>query len=105
MISSLLLVLIFHLGELEREPKCSFHCIRFFCYNRRSTDGIFCSALEPSISQEDMSVQRCFALQVALGQCNELLGANPEAEGLLQDKHSTKGLGKMAPSPSRAITL
>ncbi|XP_032480415.1 poly [ADP-ribose] polymerase 2 isoform X2 [Phocoena sinus] len=43
--------------------------------------------------------------EVALGQCNELLGANPEAEGLLQGKHSTKGLGKMAPSPTCAITL
>uniref|UniRef100_A0A8C6DHR4 Poly [ADP-ribose] polymerase n=1 Tax=Moschus moschiferus TaxID=68415 RepID=A0A8C6DHR4_MOSMO len=43
--------------------------------------------------------------EVALGQCNELLGANPEAEGLLQGKHSTKGLGKMAPSPACAITL
>ncbi|XP_014420278.2 poly [ADP-ribose] polymerase 2 isoform X1 [Camelus ferus] len=43
--------------------------------------------------------------EVALGQCNELLGANPEAEGLLQGKHSTKGLGKMAPSPVRSITL
>ncbi|KAM9646392.1 poly [ADP-ribose] polymerase 2 isoform 1-T1 [Trichechus inunguis] len=43
--------------------------------------------------------------EVALGQCNELLGANPEAEGLLQGKHSTKGLGKMAPSPSSFITL
>ncbi|XP_007949309.1 poly [ADP-ribose] polymerase 2 [Orycteropus afer afer] len=43
--------------------------------------------------------------EVALGQCNELLKANPEAEGLLQGKHSTKGLGKMAPSPSSFITL
>ncbi|XP_040082996.1 poly [ADP-ribose] polymerase 2 [Oryx dammah] len=43
--------------------------------------------------------------EVALGQCNELLGANPEAEELLQGKHSTKGLGKMAPSPACAITL
>ncbi|XP_058913391.1 poly [ADP-ribose] polymerase 2 isoform X1 [Kogia breviceps] len=43
--------------------------------------------------------------EVALGQCNELLGANPEAEGLLQGKHSTKGLGKMAPSPMCAVTL
>ncbi|XP_075387594.1 poly [ADP-ribose] polymerase 2 [Tenrec ecaudatus] len=43
--------------------------------------------------------------EVALGQCNELLGANPEAEGLLQGKHSTKGLGKIAPSPSGFITL
>lgn len=52
-----------------------------------------------------MGIQRSFALQVALGQCNELLEANPEAEGLLQGKHSTKGLGKMAPDPASFITL
>ncbi|CAK6432434.1 unnamed protein product [Pipistrellus nathusii] len=43
--------------------------------------------------------------EVALGQCNELLEANPEAEGLLQDKHSTKGLGKMAPNSASFVTL
>ncbi|XP_062061525.1 poly [ADP-ribose] polymerase 2 isoform X2 [Lepus europaeus] len=43
--------------------------------------------------------------EVALGHCNELLEANPKAEGLLQGKHSTKGLGKMAPSPTSSITL
>uniref|UniRef100_A0A8I3S2Q3 Poly [ADP-ribose] polymerase n=1 Tax=Canis lupus familiaris TaxID=9615 RepID=A0A8I3S2Q3_CANLF len=43
--------------------------------------------------------------EVALGQCNELLEANPEAERLLQGKHSTKGLGKTAPSPASFITL
>ncbi|XP_040591715.1 poly [ADP-ribose] polymerase 2 isoform X1 [Mesocricetus auratus] len=43
--------------------------------------------------------------EVALGQSNELLEANPKAEGLLQGKHSTKGLGKMAPNPSHFITL
>nr|XP_020013979.1 poly [ADP-ribose] polymerase 2 isoform X1 [Castor canadensis] len=43
--------------------------------------------------------------EVALGQCNELLEANPKAEGLLQGKHSTKGLGKMAPSPAHFVIL
>ncbi|XP_075805450.1 poly [ADP-ribose] polymerase 2 isoform X3 [Microtus pennsylvanicus] len=43
--------------------------------------------------------------EVALGQCNELLEANPKAEGLLQGKHSTKGLGKMAPDPAHFVTL
>lgn len=43
--------------------------------------------------------------EVALGHCNELLEANPKAEGLLQGKHSTKGLGKMAPNPTSSITL
>ncbi|XP_036592249.1 poly [ADP-ribose] polymerase 2 isoform X2 [Trichosurus vulpecula] len=43
--------------------------------------------------------------EVALGECNELLEANPEAAGLLQGKHSTKGMGKMAPNPSHYVTL
>ncbi|XP_042331963.1 poly [ADP-ribose] polymerase 2 isoform X2 [Sceloporus undulatus] len=43
--------------------------------------------------------------EVALGECNELLEANPEAEKLLAGKHSTKGLGKLAPSPDSSITL
>ncbi|KAJ7313022.1 hypothetical protein JRQ81_004284 [Phrynocephalus forsythii] len=43
--------------------------------------------------------------EVALGQCNELLEANPEAEKLPPGKHSTKGLGKLAPSPANSITL
>lgn len=52
-----------------------------------------------------MGIQTSFALQVALGQSNELLEANPVAEALLQGKHSTKGLGRMAPSPASFITL
>ncbi|XP_007479799.1 poly [ADP-ribose] polymerase 2 isoform X2 [Monodelphis domestica] len=43
--------------------------------------------------------------EVALGECNELLEANPEAAGLLQGKHSTKGMGKMAPNPSHYVSL
>ncbi|XP_061446489.1 poly [ADP-ribose] polymerase 2 isoform X2 [Rhineura floridana] len=43
--------------------------------------------------------------EVALGECNELLEANPEAEKLLTGKHSTKGLGKLAPSPPNCTTL
>lgn len=52
-----------------------------------------------------MDIRGSFALQVALGQCNELLEANPKAEGLLQGKHSTKGLGKMASDPAHFVTL
>ncbi|ETE69998.1 Poly [ADP-ribose] polymerase 2, partial [Ophiophagus hannah] len=47
------------------------------------------------------SANYCFATRekdVALGECNELLEANPEAEKLLISKHSTKGLGKLAPA-------
>ncbi|XP_053115010.1 poly [ADP-ribose] polymerase 2 isoform X2 [Hemicordylus capensis] len=43
--------------------------------------------------------------EVALGESNELLQANPEAEKLLASKHSTKGLGKLAPSPANRATL
>ncbi|XP_062994048.1 LOW QUALITY PROTEIN: poly [ADP-ribose] polymerase 2 [Elgaria multicarinata webbii] len=43
--------------------------------------------------------------EVALGECNELLEANPEAEKLLASKHSTKGLGKLAPPPANGVTL
>lgn len=52
-----------------------------------------------------IDIRGSFPLQVALGQCNELLEANPKAEGLLQGKHSTKGLGKMAPDPAHFVTL
>ncbi|XP_044278301.1 poly [ADP-ribose] polymerase 2 isoform X2 [Varanus komodoensis] len=43
--------------------------------------------------------------EVALGECNELLEANPDAEKLPAGKHSTKGLGKLAPSPSNSVVL
>ncbi|XP_063157535.1 poly [ADP-ribose] polymerase 2 [Candoia aspera] len=43
--------------------------------------------------------------EVALGECNELLEANPEAEKLLVSKHSTKGLGKLAPSLASCVSL
>ncbi|KAM3821726.1 poly [ADP-ribose] polymerase 2 isoform 2-T3 [Vipera latastei] len=36
--------------------------------------------------------------EVALGECNELLEADPEAEQLPVSKHSTKGLGRLAPA-------
>ncbi|XP_070582915.1 poly [ADP-ribose] polymerase 2 isoform X2 [Erythrolamprus reginae] len=36
--------------------------------------------------------------EVALGECNELLEANTEAAKLPVNKHSTKGLGKLAPA-------
>ncbi|MGH0140553.1 UNVERIFIED_CONTAM: hypothetical protein FKN15_023221 [Acipenser sinensis] len=43
--------------------------------------------------------------EVALGHCNELLAADYDADKLLNGKHSTKGLGKMAPNPANSITL
>lgn len=44
-------------------------------------------------------------LQVALGECIELLEANPEGEKLAPGKHSTKGLGRLAPSPGNSTCL
>ncbi|KAL8176472.1 UNVERIFIED_CONTAM: Poly [ADP-ribose] polymerase 2 [Gekko kuhli] len=41
--------------------------------------------------------------EVALGECNELLEANPEAMNLPPQKHSTKGLGKLAPANSTTL--
>jgi len=36
---------------------------------------------------------------VSLGNCNELLSADPEADRLPDGTHSVKGLGKVAPDP------
>ncbi|XP_065421547.1 poly [ADP-ribose] polymerase 2 isoform X8 [Chrysemys picta bellii] len=43
--------------------------------------------------------------EVALGECQELLEANAEAGKLPPGKHSTKGLGKLAPAPTNSIML
>lgn len=47
----------------------------------------------------------CVRLQVALGDCNELLDADYEASNLPPGKHSTKGLGQTAPDPKNSVTL
>ncbi|XP_046883739.1 poly [ADP-ribose] polymerase 2 isoform X2 [Hypomesus transpacificus] len=62
------------------------------------------------------SANYCFASQqnstgllllceVALGDSNELLDADYEAEQLPAGKHSTKGLGQTGPSPDNSLTL
>lgn len=66
---------------------------------------MFWLTLESPTSELKIGIHGSFVLKVALGQCNELLEANPKAEGLLQGKHSTKGLGKMAPNPTHFVTL
>ncbi|XP_036452139.1 poly [ADP-ribose] polymerase 2 isoform X2 [Colossoma macropomum] len=43
--------------------------------------------------------------EVALGDCNELLDANYDADKLPSGKHSTKGLGQTAPDPKNFVTL
>lgn len=44
-------------------------------------------------------------LQVALGDCNELLDADYQANKLPAGKHSTKGLGLTGPDPRNCVTL
>lgn len=44
-------------------------------------------------------------LQVALGDCNELLDADYEASNLPAGKHSTKGLGQTGPDPKNSVIL
>uniref|UniRef100_A0A8C6SUP8 Poly [ADP-ribose] polymerase n=1 Tax=Neogobius melanostomus TaxID=47308 RepID=A0A8C6SUP8_9GOBI len=62
------------------------------------------------------SANYCFATQqndvgllllseVALGDCNELLDADYEANNLPPGKHSTKGLGRTGPDPKNSVTL
>ncbi|TKS79449.1 Poly [ADP-ribose] polymerase 2 [Collichthys lucidus] len=43
--------------------------------------------------------------EVALGDCNELLDADYEANNLPPGKHSTKGLGQTGPDPENSVTL
>ncbi|CAM9797730.1 unnamed protein product [Lampetra planeri] len=43
--------------------------------------------------------------EVALGKCAELLAANDQADKLPKGKHSTKGLGKVAPDPSNSVKI
>uniref|UniRef100_A0A668ATM8 Poly [ADP-ribose] polymerase n=1 Tax=Myripristis murdjan TaxID=586833 RepID=A0A668ATM8_9TELE len=43
--------------------------------------------------------------EVALGDCNELLDADYEANKLPAGKHSTKGLGQTGPDPTNSVTL
>ncbi|XP_054452113.1 poly [ADP-ribose] polymerase 2 [Anoplopoma fimbria] len=43
--------------------------------------------------------------EVALGDCNELLDADYEANNLPAGKHSTKGLGQTGPDPKNSVNL
>ncbi|KAK5919912.1 hypothetical protein CgunFtcFv8_023770 [Champsocephalus gunnari] len=43
--------------------------------------------------------------EVALGDCNELVMADYEAQNLPAGKHSVKGLGQTGPDPKNAVTL
>ncbi|XP_054623016.1 poly [ADP-ribose] polymerase 2 isoform X1 [Dunckerocampus dactyliophorus] len=43
--------------------------------------------------------------EVALGDCNELLDSNYNANNLPAGKHSTKGVGQTGPDPKNSVTL
>ncbi|XP_063074541.1 poly [ADP-ribose] polymerase 2 [Engraulis encrasicolus] len=43
--------------------------------------------------------------EVALGDCNELLAADYNANRLPPGKHSTKGLGQTSPNPQNSVTM
>ena len=43
--------------------------------------------------------------QVSLGQSNDLLAADYNADKLPKGKHSTKGLGRVEPDPAQSHTL
>ncbi|XP_036303174.1 poly [ADP-ribose] polymerase 2 isoform X3 [Pipistrellus kuhlii] len=98
------------LDQHYKKLHCALHPLDHESYEFKFGKGIYFADMSSK------SANYCFASrlkdigllllsEVALGQCNELLEANPEAEGLLQGKHSTKGLGKMAPNPASFVTL
>ncbi|XP_036151991.1 poly [ADP-ribose] polymerase 2 isoform X4 [Myotis myotis] len=98
------------LDQHYKKLHCALHPLDHKSYEFKFGKGIYFADMSSK------SANYCFASrlknigllllsEVALGQCNELLEANPEAEGLLEGKHSTKGLGKMAPNPASSVTL
>ncbi|CAJ1072839.1 poly polymerase 2 isoform X2 [Chelmon rostratus] [Xyrichtys novacula] len=56
-------------------------------------------------SQSNNNVGLLLLCEVALGDCNELLDADYEANNLPAGKHSTKGLGQTGPDPKNSVTL
>ncbi|KAM3940242.1 poly [ADP-ribose] polymerase 2-like isoform 2-T2 [Leptodactylus fuscus] len=52
----------------------------------------------------DKNVGIILLSEVALGECNELLDADYDAQKKLKGKHSTKGLGRSIPDPQKKIT-
>ncbi|XP_077317278.1 poly [ADP-ribose] polymerase 2 isoform X2 [Lithobates pipiens] len=52
----------------------------------------------------DKNVGILLLSEVALGECNELIGADYDAQKQLKGKHSTKGVGRSIPDPEKSIT-
>ncbi len=52
-----------------------------------------------------MLVVCCAVAKVSLGNPQELLAANYNADSLPKGKHSTKGLGSIAPDPAQNKSL
>ncbi|KAE8633932.1 hypothetical protein XENTR_v10002155 [Xenopus tropicalis] len=55
-------------------------------------------------SSRDKNVGVLLLSEVALGESNELLAADYDAQKKLKSKHSTKGLGRSIPDPKNSIT-
>ncbi|XP_034558442.1 poly [ADP-ribose] polymerase 2 isoform X2 [Notolabrus celidotus] len=56
-------------------------------------------------SQSNNNIGLLLLCEVALGDSNELLDADYEANNLPAGKHSTKGLGQTGPDPQNSVTL
>ncbi|XP_063310870.1 poly [ADP-ribose] polymerase 2 isoform X2 [Pelobates fuscus] len=54
-------------------------------------------------TSRDKNVGLLLLSEVALGECNELLNADYDAEKKLKGKHSTKGMGRNIPDPKNSI--
>ncbi|XP_041431470.1 poly(ADP-ribose) polymerase 2 S homeolog isoform X2 [Xenopus laevis] len=54
-------------------------------------------------SSRDKNVGVLLLSEVALGECNELLAADCDAQKKIKSKHSTKGLGRSIPDPKKSI--
>ncbi|XP_072271306.1 poly [ADP-ribose] polymerase 2 isoform X1 [Pyxicephalus adspersus] len=52
----------------------------------------------------DKNVGILLLSEVALGECNELIAADYDAQKKLKGKHSTKGVGRTIPDPKKSIT-
>ncbi|KAM9330785.1 poly [ADP-ribose] polymerase 2 [Gastrophryne carolinensis] len=51
----------------------------------------------------DKNVGILLLSEVALGECNELIAADYDAQKKLKGKHSTKGLGRSIPDPQKSV--
>ncbi|KAM8961706.1 poly [ADP-ribose] polymerase 2 [Pelodytes ibericus] len=55
-------------------------------------------------TSRDKNVGIVLLSEVALGECNELMAADYDAQKKLKKKHSTKGMGRSIPDPKNSVT-